>query len=251
MHPVRLRARAVVTVASLFAVAVTVVSCDSSDHGLTRAEAGAAARVGAADAAAVLGRAWKPPRTTGLVDAIIAERCGNPRTGLGAPSDGLRGSAVSPALFGDPNFVPTPKVYGNVRSAILVYEDSARAKPAVERLGMQAFQNCMVAAVNTYIHSDPPDREPVPDATVTSFDGSSHSDTGKQETRITSSFEEEVIGGFDNFHCSVLFVARSGAVIVTALAASSGQLLECGSPAALARRLGVSALARAGKAARN
>ena len=219
---------------------------------MTRAEANLVAQAGAADAVVVLGRAWEPPRSPKVVDAIIAARCGNPRAGLGAPSAGLQGSATSPALFNERNVGPIPTVSGTVRTGILVYEDATRAKTAFERLGVQAFEDCMVAAVNTYIHSDTPDREPVADATVASFDTTrAPAVAGDQATLITSTFEEEVIGGFDNFHRTALFVARSGPVIVTALAASNGQVLDRKMAAALARRLGVSALARVRKASRS
>lgn len=115
----------------------------------------------------------------------------------------------------------------------------------VDRCGNPAFGESLVAAVNAYLDNDP-DADTVPRSTVDSFDTKSAPFAAGNEALLTGSlFSEEVLGGFDNSHTTVLFVGRSGPVVVTALAASNAQNPDPDNPSSLARRLGVSALARA------
>lgn|GEM_PF-5817280 len=62
---------------------------------------------------------------------------------------------------------------------------------------------------------------------------------------VLTSFDEEVLGGFDNSHDVALVIARSGSVVVTALVASNSQSGDAPATAAVATRLTTVALERA------
>ena len=132
-----------------------------------------------------------------------------------------------------------------MRTGVLVYESRAQAERAFTHLQTSAFENCLVASSQSWLDAQGPAYGDVPDPTVASFDTTSGSfDAGEQATITDTSFEEEVIGGFDNEHNAARFVARSGSVVVLAIAASNTQMGDPQNPGSLARRLGGGALAR-------
>jgi hypothetical protein len=222
---------------------VGIAAC-GSDGGSTASSPGqGAVDAGVADAAKVLGAGWGPPKEVRYGDTVLIEECGNPTAGLGVPREGLIAHGSSPHLQ---SFSLSGPDYGDARTSVLVYDDSVSAQRAFEHLGDTSFEDCLVAAVNHYLDADRDPEYPLPEATGDSFDTTSVPfPAGSEAKLIGSLYPEDVFGGFDNDHYVVLFVARSGPVIVTALALVNGQSIEMPLVGATARRLGVSALARA------
>ena len=238
-------------VVSAIAALIGIASCDSSNHDLSRAQAAAATRAGTTDAASVLGTSWEPVGSLPGADALIADHCGDLRPGLGLPSTGLVGNATSPVLFRDQNTGGGPTEHTDVRTAVVAYKGSASATAAFGKVGVAAFERCLIAAVSTYLDGDHPDSEPVPDPTGRSFTVTSPSvSAGDEAVMYVGTFDEDILGGSDNTHVVALFVARSDSLIVTAIAAANSQTETPAAATSWARRLGVSALARA-TAARN
>jgi hypothetical protein len=202
-----------------------VFSCGGSSGDLVdRDAADAATKAGAANTAEVLGPTWGAPRAPLFVGATIAERCGNPGSGLGVPAEGLLSSATSPVLFSDPDRSPSLHAATHVRTALLAYDNNEHAGAVFDKIGAPAFNRCLAAAVNTYIRGDHPDADPVPDATADSFETKGAAVFRFDEARVVgSTFEQELIGGYDNKNNEVLFVARSGNLVATAVVAASGQ----------------------------
>jgi hypothetical protein len=239
-------------VGAVLVLVVAAAACEDSNHEavVTQAEADAAAAAGTVDAAQLVGGTWEPPGTPErYIDPTINDRCVRAGSGLGASEDGLVSEAVSAPFFGwsDP-----PGVGGNVRTAVRVYESSAAAEAAVDGLGDAAFERCLIATTNRFLHKYVPvagNGGPMKDASADSFETKHYPvSTGYHAMLAASTFYEEVIGGFDNTHVVALLVARSGPVVVTAMSTSDGQLWlpkDIASMARSARRLGVAALARA------
>lgn len=216
------------------------VSCDSTDDGMTRAKADAAVQAGSEDAA--LSRIAIPPGHGPFVDADIAGRCGNPRTGFAPPTGGLLSSESSPTFY----VSDLRRGYGHVRIAVLAYKNPARAKTAFEKLGTTAFEDCLVAATNSWLDKAGGAYTSVPVPTVDEFETTSAPVVaGDQATLTETMFYEDVLGGYDNAHNAALFVARSGPLLISAIAASNDQRADPENSAALARSLGIAALARA------
>jgi hypothetical protein len=205
-----------------------------------------AAEAGVATAARTLGSGWKPPEAPRFADAVIADRCGSPITGLGAPVSRLLTSATSPVLHRDAG--EGTEEHGDVRTAVLVYRSAANAQASFTRIDAGALERCLIVTTNQYLDADEAanDLEPLPDATAESFDTTSGPSAGGDETAmLRSTFQEELLGGYDNTHDVALYVARRGPVVVTAIAASNSQNSDPGAPAQLARRVGTTTLARA------
>jgi hypothetical protein len=225
----------------------TATACGSGDLGLTEADADASTDAGVADATEMIGPTWRHPRSARFVDAVIVERCGDPRSELGDSPVGLVSAAASPTLTRTKTAGSEAR-YGDVRTAALAFTDNASATRAFRQLSGAALEDCLVDATNRYLDRDRRAGDGmarIPDASVDSFATTQSPVPGEEATLAGSQFDEAVIGGFDNTHNTAQYVARSGALVVTALAASNAQNPDPDNPAALAQRLGRAALERA------
>lgn len=233
-------------VVAVVAALVAVAACSGGGHAMSRVAAGSAVKAGASDAAHLLGATWAPLASPRDADAIITQRCGDPRAGLDAPGAGILGRATSPVLLRDENVGPSPTETIHARTAVIAYKDNASATAAFTALGFAEFERCLLAAVSAYLRADHPDASPAPKPSPGEFTVSSPAvSAGDAAVMYAATFDENVLGGSDNSHAVALFVARSGSFLVTALAACNRQNLNADHATALARRLGRSALTHA------
>jgi hypothetical protein len=209
---------------------------------MTRAQAADVAQAATADAAELLGSAWFPQTERFRSSGIIVGICGDPRVGLGLPDRGLLEDAASPELSGEIHPDASPTQTTTTRTAVGVYRDDEGAQAAFAALGPKVLESWLLDPIAEFVRGDTnPDRisEPVPAAVGVS---SQEVSAGDEATMLVTQFDENVFGGTDNTRDVALFVARSGSVVVTALAHTSSQQSAPKSTAILARRLGISAL---------
>ena len=115
-----------------------------------------------------------------------------------------------------------------VRIAALQFPDEASARSAAAALTPEVLRRCVVHSVNDYLRSlDTTEYGLVPTATAKSFRVRQVQSASQGRPAVQQvTFDEEVLGGYDNGRAVTLGVTQSGPVVATVVSADSAQLLE-------------------------
>jgi len=115
-----------------------------------------------------------------------------------------------------------PGVQADIRTAVLVYDDSTDAGAGFRSIRLESYERCLAATINRWHEIRP--RYRGDDATPESFDSTSRPVAADFDARlIETQFDEALLGGGDNSRAQALFVGRKGPVVVTALVVANTQ----------------------------
>jgi Flp pilus assembly protein TadG len=224
---------------AIFVLVMTPMGCDTESDSTSSSQSSVDPGRVVQDAFETIGGRWAPilngsSRGSGV---IVARQCVAPLTG----DERRAASPVRAQVFDLPPNGVTGVTLGGpfLRVAALRYGSDAAAARAVRSMTPAVLDRCVVRAVNRYLRErDPRDSlMPVRPATSRSIDTTwVRRSSASRTTVVQSTFEEEVLGGFDNGHAVSLGVARSGPLVVTVLRVTGSQILEPRADAQLVER---------------
>jgi hypothetical protein len=176
--------------------------------------------------AAVGGRWAAPPVGEQTPGAVIAARCGDPRSGSDRASRGAAVSSVRTGVSIASGGVPVPGPDGPfLRVALLHERDDGGASATVASMTARALRSCVVRAANRSLRGrDPREYAPVPPVTARDVHARrARTAVGGNPIVLQAWFADDVLGGFDNTRTITVAAIRRGALVVTVLLATSSQ----------------------------
>lgn len=179
-------------------------------------------------AADVSGSEWVAVERSRGPGVTLTSTCGDP-AGLGVALDGVATSSASPVRqhrVVAPDLGRPIALDSYLRVAATRYEDQGQAERAMAALTPAALERCVVGAVNEYVdaryRNDVADE--IPAATAVDIEArQARRGTSGRPAVVQSTFEEEVLGGYDNSRSVSLAVVRSDATVLTVVLAKGAQ----------------------------